>query len=157
MLIAFGEHCAVIQSPLMLIAFGEHCAASGTRTRTTLPGQGILSPSCLPIPPLRPTFSVFAAVIFHHGCKGTSISRNSQTFYQLFRIIRLLGWRISSRHVSSDHRMQPDSGIAVSRHNQRQRCRYSRRNCGRTWHTTTGCHPSARTTGIVCRRIGSDN
>ena len=28
-------------------------AASGTRTRTTVSGQGILSPSCLPIPPLR--------------------------------------------------------------------------------------------------------
>ena len=29
------------------------CAASGTRTRTAITGQGILSPSCLPIPPLR--------------------------------------------------------------------------------------------------------
>ena len=28
-------------------------AASGTRTRTAITGQGILSPSCLPIPPLR--------------------------------------------------------------------------------------------------------
>ena len=31
----------------------SHCAASGTRTRTAITGQGILSPSCLPIPPLR--------------------------------------------------------------------------------------------------------
>ena len=30
-------------------------AASGTRTRTAITGQGILSPSCLPIPPLRQT------------------------------------------------------------------------------------------------------
>ena len=33
------------------------CAASGTRTRTTVSGQGILSPSCLPIPPLRRVFN----------------------------------------------------------------------------------------------------
>ena len=34
---------------------GQTClrAASGTRTRTAITGQGILSPSCLPIPPLR--------------------------------------------------------------------------------------------------------
>ena len=32
------------------------CAASGTRTRTAITGQGILSPSCLPIPPLRLRF-----------------------------------------------------------------------------------------------------
>ena len=35
------------------IKLGFNSAASGTRTRTTFPGQGILSPSCLPIPPLR--------------------------------------------------------------------------------------------------------
>ena len=66
-------------------------AASGTRTRTTLPGQGILSPSCLPF--------------HHHGiisdCKGNAISWNSQIncqqiespmvdFHLLAYIIRVL-------------------------------------------------------------------
>ena len=46
----------------------KESAASGTRTRTTIPGQGILSPSCLP---------------FHHrgsqcGCKGSVFFRNGQ-------------------------------------------------------------------------------
>ena len=40
------------------------CAASGTRTRTAITGQGILSPSCLPIPPLRrPVSFVFDVLI----------------------------------------------------------------------------------------------
>ena len=38
----------------MLKRFFKKGAASGTRTRTAITGQGILSPSCLPIPPLRP-------------------------------------------------------------------------------------------------------
>ena len=57
------------------------CAASGTRTRTAISGQGILSPSCLPIPPLRQPR--------RHGrqtiCKGKVISRNGQKFGPLFR------------------------------------------------------------------------
>ena len=31
------------------------CTRSGTWTRTAITGQGILSPSCLPIPPFEPT------------------------------------------------------------------------------------------------------
>ena len=54
----------------------SHCAASGTRTRTAITGQGILSPSCLPIPPLRhglrqyiPCFSTAKILHYFHFAK----------------------------------------------------------------------------------------
>ena len=54
------QHATIYYSTLSNLASDAEisiffrCAASGTRTRTTVSGQGILSPSCLPIPPLRP-------------------------------------------------------------------------------------------------------
>ncbi len=54
-------------------------AASGTRTRTAIPGQGILSPSCLP---------------FHHrgikvfcACKDTPIIPNCQIIWHFFALL----------------------------------------------------------------------
>ncbi len=40
---------------MLLVAIAKHWAStrSGNRTRTAISGQGILSPSCLPIPPFE--------------------------------------------------------------------------------------------------------
>ena len=56
------------------------CAASGTRTRTAITGQGILSPSCLPIPPLRrPVSFVFDVLIKNGSISATRPNKNNQT------------------------------------------------------------------------------
>ena len=56
------------------------CAASGTRTRTAITGQGILSPSCLPISPLRrPVSFVFDVLIKNGSISATRPNKNNQT------------------------------------------------------------------------------
>ena len=67
------EHKNSRQSPFVGSLVGIARAASGTRTRTTISGQGILSPSCLPIPPLRQQVRL-------RVCKGIIISCNGQIF-----------------------------------------------------------------------------
>ena len=58
-------------------------AASGTRTRTTITGQGILSPSCLPFHH-RGKGSIVTFVLLLRR-KGTFISRNLQRFLHNLR------------------------------------------------------------------------
>ena len=65
---------------------GKVGAASGTRTRTAISGQGILSPSCLPFHHRGRSLNKWsrAGALFERGCKGTPISLNCQTFLQFF-------------------------------------------------------------------------
>ena len=62
-------------------------AASGTRTRTTVSGQGILSPSCLPIPPLRLTF---AGLIFFTAAKVRLFPQTTKHFINYLEINRII-------------------------------------------------------------------
>ena len=62
-----------------------HRAASGTRTRTAITGQGILSPSCLPIPPLRQPLQT--DLLWLLRCKGIIIYRTKQVFSHILILI----------------------------------------------------------------------
>ena len=58
-------------------------AASGTRTRTAITGQGILSPSCLPIPPLRHAYDHYVKERAANGARTRDLDLGKVALYQL--------------------------------------------------------------------------